>query len=256
MTAPDSALLWGFAVCVTLLAGVIKGVVGFALPMVMISGLSSVMPPELALAAMMIPTVLANLMQALRQGPRAAWETIRRFWIFLVSGGVALVATAQLVPMLPSDVLYLLIGLPVTLYAGATLAGRALRLPPDPGARTMTAIGALTGAMGGVTGVLGPPTVAMLTAQGTEKRDQVRIQGVIYGLGALTFLFAHVGSGVLRVETLPLSLALVPPALIGIWLGFRIQDRIDQAVFRRATLLVLLVAGVNLLRRALVVMQP
>jgi hypothetical protein len=35
------------------------------------------------------------------------------------------------------------------------------------------------------------------------------------------------------------------------WLGGRVMDRIDQAVFRRATLLVLLLAGLNLIRRAL-----
>jgi uncharacterized membrane protein YfcA len=35
------------------------------------------------------------------------------------------------------------------------------------------------------------------------------------------------------------------------WIGGRLQDRIDQNGFRRLTLLVLLIAGLNLLRRAL-----
>jgi uncharacterized membrane protein YfcA len=34
------------------------------------------------------------------------------------------------------------------------------------------------------------------------------------------------------------------------WIGGRLQDRIDQAGFRRATLVVLLLAGANLIRRA------
>jgi hypothetical protein len=33
--------------------------------------------------------------------------------------------------------------------------------------------------------------------------------------------------------------------------GFAVQDRIDQAAFRKATLVVLLVAGGNLVRRGL-----
>jgi uncharacterized membrane protein YfcA len=35
------------------------------------------------------------------------------------------------------------------------------------------------------------------------------------------------------------------------WLGFKLQDRMDQALFRRATLIVLMVAGANLIRRGL-----
>ena len=251
---PDSQLLWSIAIGVTLLGGVIKGVVGFAMPMIMISGLSSIMSPDLALAAVMAPTLLTNLVQALRQGVGAAWASVCRFRVFLISGGVMLLIAAQFVPLLPASALYLVIGVPVTLYAATMLAGYALRLPSHPSARIEAMIGMVSGTLGGLTGVWGPPTVAMLTAQGTPKREQIRIQGVIYAMGAILFVIAHVGSGVMRAETLPLSLAMVPPAIIGICIGFAIQDRIDQEMFRRATLIVLLLAGGNLLRRGLMVM--
>ena len=93
--------------------------------------------------------------------------------------------------------------------------------------------------------------MAYLTALGTEKSEQIRVQGVIYGMGAIALLMAHIGSGVMRAETAPFSVALIVPAVIGMWIGGKLHDRIDQAAFRRATLLVLLVAGLNLLRRAL-----
>jgi len=35
------------------------------------------------------------------------------------------------------------------------------------------------------------------------------------------------------------------------WVGFRVQDRLDQQVFRRVVLSVLIVAGLNLVRRGL-----
>ena len=56
----------------------------------------------------------------------------------------------------------------------------------------------------------------------------------------------------MRPETLPFSVALLVPALLGTWLGFQVQDRIDQAAFKKATLVVLLVAGANLIRRGLI----
>jgi uncharacterized membrane protein YfcA len=94
--------------------------------------------------------------------------------------------------------------------------------------------------------------VTYLTAMNTDKKDQVRIQGVIYGLGAVVLLIAHTVSGVFNRETAPLSFVLVVPAMLGLFIGFAIHDRIDQQAFKRATLVVLFVAGLNLLRRGLI----
>ena len=47
------------------------------------------------------------------------------------------------------------------------------------------------------------------------------------------------------------AVALVVPAMLGMWFGGRLQDRIDQRTFRRVTLVVLLGAGLNLVRRGL-----
>lgn len=242
--------LWIAALSIAMLAGFVKGVVGFAMPMVLISGLSSFIDPELALAGLILPTLIANAPQAFRQGVRPALASARRFWVYLVVGGVVLVASAQLVRVLPISVLLAVIGIVVTVFVVVQLAGWGLTLSrqrPDVEA----GIGAIAGFMGGVSGVWGLPTVMYLTALGTEKTEQMRIQGVIYGLGALALVGAHIGSGVLRAETLPLSIALILPGLLGQWIGSKVLDRIDQAAFKRATLLVLLVAGLNLIRRAL-----
>ena len=96
------------ACIVALFAGLIKGIVGFALPTVMISGLSAVMSPELALAALIMPTVAANGWQAVRDGFAPAWQVIVRFRVFLLVGGVALVISAQLftVLLLPHAIIW------------------------------------------------------------------------------------------------------------------------------------------------------
>ena len=244
-------LMLAYAMGIAMAAGVIKGVVGFAMPMILISGLSAVVAPEVALAGLIVPTLLTNGWQALRQGPGAALASISRFRVFLVAGLVVMLGSAQLVSVISQSAMLLIIGVPIVIYAAVSLAGGQLRLRRRPGPRTELGIGAVAGFFGGMSGVWGPPTVAMLTALGTEKTEQMRAQGVIYGLGALALLTAHTGSGVLNAMTLPLSLALCPPALAGLWLGFRIQDRIDQRLFRRLTLAVLVIAGLNLVRRGL-----
>jgi uncharacterized membrane protein YfcA len=243
---------WIVMIAVAFFAGVVKGVVGFSMPMVMVSGLGSVVSPEMAIAGMILPALVTNLWQAMRQGPRAAWEALRRFRVFLLAGVVVLLFAAQLVAVLPQHIALLIIGVPITGFALSSLLGKPLRLPSNPGPFTEGLIGGVTGFFGGVSGVWGATTVAMLTAQNVGKAEQMRIQGVIFALGAVALMFAHMASGIFTPETATISALLVIPAVIGIGLGFAVQDRIDQSAFRRMTLLVLLVAGVNLIRRGLV----
>ncbi|MCF6195281.1 MAG: hypothetical protein L3J50_01160, partial [Emcibacter sp.] len=56
-------------------------------------------------------------------------------------------------------------------------------------------------------------------------------------------------SGLLNAQTLPFSAMLLLPALGGLFLGRRLHDRLDQQRFRRLTLFVLVIVGLNLLRR-------
>jgi uncharacterized membrane protein YfcA len=239
-----------FAFAVALFAGMVKGVVGFAMPMIIISGLGVALSPELALAGLILPTLVTNGMQALREGARAAWGSIRRFRVFMTVGGLVLVASAQLFRILPQHVLFLMIGLPVTGFALIQLFGWQLVIR-KPTRRIEAAIGAVSGFLGGLSGIWGPTTVAYLTALDTPKDEQMRAQGVIYGLGSLALFWAHLGSGVLNATTIPFSLLMVLPAVLGMWLGTRLRDRTDQATFRRVTLMVLLIAGGNLIRRGL-----
>ncbi|MFY0692806.1 MAG: sulfite exporter TauE/SafE family protein [Paracoccaceae bacterium] len=238
----------GYAFAIALLAGVVKGIVGFAMPMILISGLTLFLPPDIALAGLIMPTLVTNTMQALRQGVFAAWQAIKRFRVYLIVAGVALLASAQLVNVLPADMFLLGIGIPITLFAGVQVLGWRPRF--DKTNRwAETIVATVAGFSGGLSGVWGPPTVAYLTAIDTPKEEQMRAQGVVYGLGAVLLVAAHVQSGIIREETFPLSAALVVPAVIGTWLGFKIQDRVDQATFRKVTLFVVLIAGLNLVRR-------
>jgi uncharacterized membrane protein YfcA len=246
---PMSPLLLAAACGIAALAGAVKGLVGFAMPMVFIAGLSLFLPPEWALAGLILPTLVTNGFQALGQGVAAMLSSVRRFAVFLCVGGVCLMISAQLVRILPASAFYLMLGVPVVGFAVSQLIGVSFRL--RPGRRIEAAVGALAGFIGGFSGVWGPPTVAYLTAIGTPKEVQMRIQGVIYGLGAVGLTLAHLGSGVLRGETLPFSAALILPATLGMWVGAKLRARADQAMFRRMTLIVLLVAGANLIRRGI-----
>lgn len=241
------------AAAVMLAGGFVKGAVGFALPMVALSGLGMFLTAQEAIALMVLPSAISNLWQIFRQGRAAAWETFARFWKLNLAMAVMLAFSAQLVPRIDSDSLFVIVGATVTLAALVQLFGLGPAAREDARRRgpLETGIGLFAGAIGGVTGVWGPPVLFYLIALGTEKRAQVRMLGVNFGIGWTVLTLAHLKSGVLNAATLPLSAAMLLPVVAGLALGMGLQDRMDPARFRRITLVVLCAAGLNLLRRGL-----
>ena len=239
------------AIAITLLAGIIKGAIGFAMPLVMVSGISSLVDPKLALAAIIMPIVVSNIWQTFRAGWTAAVEAARDFWRYVVVVCVTIFAVAQLVPIIPTRIFYLVLGVPVVTLSMIQLLGVRFSIEEEQRRWVEWLAGIVSGVFGGLAGTWGPTTVLYLLAINTPKTRQIVIQGVLYGVGSVSLLFAHLQSGILNAASAPLSIALVVPAMLGMWLGFQIHDRLDQDRFRQITLIVLVIAGLNLLRRGL-----
>ena len=239
------------AMAVTLFAGFVKGMSGFAMPLVMISTFSAFLPPEQALAGLILPTLFTNISQATRQGVSAAWDSAKTYHRFLIATLVMIVISAQFVRVIPQGLFLLLLGVPITLFALAQLSGRKLALKLEHRDRAEWIMGAVGGMYGGVSGVWGPPLIVYLLSIGVDKAETVRAQGVVFLLGAVVLLGAHLQTGLMSGPNLWFSAALVVPALIGQAVGQRLQDRMDPARFRRWTQALLVLTGVNLIWRAL-----
>lgn len=241
------------AAAVMWLGGFVKGAIGFALPTIALTGLGSFLTAQEAVALLILPTLATNLWQTLRQGWRAAGETLRAFWKLNLVMSVTLAATAQLVPKIPAQTLFLILGIIVSTAAVLQLVGWRPVTPEEPAKRAAVEVltGIVAGIAGGLSGVWGPPVLFFLLSIGAEKRLQVRMQGIAFLLGSIILVAAHLQSGVLNEITLPVSALMIVPAMLGMALGFVLQDRMAQDRFRKATLAVLTVAGLNLLRRGL-----
>ena len=245
-----SAPAFWAAMAITLFAGFVKGAVGFAMPMIMISAFSSFLPPEVALAGLIVPTFVTNLSQALRQGFQPALDTAKTYHRILIATLIFIVISSRFVHVIPQTLFLLLLGLPITAFALMQLAGMNLALRLEHRHRAEWILGAIGGLYGGVSGIWGPPLLVYLLSVKADKRETVRVQGVVFLIGAFVLFFAHLHSGVLNQTTLLFSALLAIPAQIGQLAGTRIQDRLDQSRFRRWTQILLVLTGLNLARRA------
>lgn len=244
--------IWQFwaAFGVTLFAGFVKGTIGFAMPLIMASAFASFLPAQVALAALILPVLTTNVPQALRQGPVAALESVRNYRWHIGMVLVFLCLSAGFARHIPQPVMNALLGFPVIAFALWQLSGRPMALPVHHRRKAEIVTGMIGGLYGGISGIWGPPLVVLLLSLGAEKREQIRVQGVVFLLGAMALTLAHLTTGILNAQTIPLSAALCIPAFTGMFAGFAMQDRLDVNQFRRWTLVLLLLSALNLVRRA------
>jgi len=238
------------AVAITFLAGFVKGTIGFAMPLIMISAFGSFMTPATALAALIVPTIVTNIQQAFRFGPDIVLGKVRQYWRLIAGIVVFIIVSAQFVQVIPQALLLGVLGVSVIWFAGVQLAGRSLAVKIEHRTRAEWSMGIVGGLYGGVSGVWGPPVLVYLLSVGADKRETVLVQGIVFLIGAVVLLGAHLQSGVMNAETIPLSAFLAIPAVAGMLVGFRLQDRLDPVRFRWWTLVLLLLTGMNLCRRA------
>lgn len=242
---------WALALAIALLAGMVKGAIGFALPLIMLSGLSSFLDPKIALAGILVSVLATNGWQITRYGWTEARAASILHWRYLLIVAVAIFAAAQVVSLIPPQTFYFILGIPVVGLSLIQLLGVRISIPPHRRIAAEWGIGLISGILGGLAGTWGPTTVLYLLAIDTPKSRQMVVQGVIYGTGSVMLVLAHLRSGILNQDTIWFSTALLPAALIGMGIGFQLQDRMDQALFKKITLVVLVLAGLNLLRKGM-----
>ena len=250
MAGLEPAAFWA-AMAVTLLAGFVKGAVGFAMPLIMVSAFNGFLPPELAVAGLILPTLITNMSQSTRQGLAAARESAFAYRRFLIGTVVFIILSAPLLTVIPRTAYLLILGIPVTAFAAMQLAGVPLALPIRHRARAEWGLGVLGGMFGGISGIWGPPLLVFLLSTGADKLQMIRAQGVVFLIGAMALLLSHLGTGLANAQTLGFSAALSVPAMAGLYAGYWVQDRLDQQRFRRWTQGLLVVTGLNMVRLAL-----
>ncbi len=250
ITAGLSPAAFAAALALAGVAGFVKGTVGFAMPLILMAGLSTLAPPEVALAGLILPTLATNIGQALRDGPAPALASARARWRFIAATAALIPVSALAATAIPHGMFLLLLGLPISIYSAWLLSGRNLAIRLTHRTRAEWALGVAGGLYGGVSGIWGPPLIVYLLSTDTPKDEMIRIQGVVFLIGAVVLLGAHVNSGVLNAETFGFSAALAVPGLAGLWLGRRATAGMEPGRFRFWTQLLLLATGLNLVRLA------
>ncbi|MEM9043977.1 MAG: sulfite exporter TauE/SafE family protein [Pseudomonadota bacterium] len=230
-------------------AGTIKGTVGIGMPTAAVGMMSQVIDPRAAIAMVVVPSMLTNAWQVWRSGD--VLGAIRRYKRFLV----CLVAMILLVSLLvtahvPTDTLIFVLGCVVVTFSVMSLGWAPPIIPQRHDRIGQVLAGGVAGGLGGLTAIWAPPMIVYLTGRRVEKDEFVRASGLIIFTGTLPLLFTFSANGMMDREDMVLGAAMTLPALLGFQVGERIRGFLDTDRFRTAVLILFLLLGLNLIRRA------
>lgn len=225
-------------------AGFVKGTVGIGLPTISVAVLAAVIGLDQAIAVSLLPSLASNLWQAVVGG--AARPLIRRLWHFLLPAILTVWIGALALTRIDLDILSGILGLALVLYAGANLSGVRPALSASAECWAGPMLGALNGILTGMTGSYVVPGVMYLQSIGLNRNERVQAMGILFTLSTIALAASMGGAGLIFGSNVATSLIALVPVGIGMMAGQRIRTRLSEHIFRRATMISLLVLGVYL----------
>lgn len=227
-------------------AGLAKGALGMGLPPVALGILSFALPLDASLAIMVIPTMLTNVWQAIYG--RGFRPLMRRFGGMAAAAVVTLLAVALVFGKLGTPTAAGWVGIVLVVYAVLALTAWRPAVPRDAERWANPLMGALSGAVAGITGVAAVPFLPYMQSLDMDRNELVQALGImfLFIIGALTAALALQGSFT------PLNLAggigAIAPTFLGVWLGQKARQRISAEKFRLVFLVGMLLVGLQMSR--------
>ncbi len=234
---------------VFLIAGAVKGGIGFGLPTVAMGLLGIWMPAAEAAALLALPAFVTNVWQAL-DGPHLA-KLWRRLWPMLVTLAVFAVIGTAVITGARNAVTLCFLGAMLVLYGVLDLTGSGLvhRGRGEPGLGF--AVGTTTGIVTGTTAVFVIPSALYIQALRLEKTEFTQAMGMMALTAAVGLSAGLAYHGHFDVSELALpAVGATAAGFAGMAGGRILRRRMPIETFRRGVLFGLMALGLVMILRS------
>ncbi|MEX0285250.1 MAG: sulfite exporter TauE/SafE family protein [Paracoccaceae bacterium] len=232
-----------------LISGSIKGLTGIGLPTVSLGILTLFVAPRLAIALMLLPMLMSNLWQVLREGE--VWASVLRFRVFAAVIFVTVGVTALVTQDVHDRVLLAVLGCVILLFVGFSFKGWVPRVPPEYDTAAQGVFGLIAGVLGGLTSGWAAPLAIYLTMARADKSEFIRGTGLLIFAGSVPLTLAYLWTGQMTAQLFGLSALMLVPTFAGFAVGEALRNKLSVRAFRNVVLGMFAILGLNLLRRAI-----
>ena len=226
-----------------LAGGLIKGTLGFGMPMVALPIIAFTIPATTAMILLCAPIFLTNFLQIQFKQGISSYRFLPMF-LFLVFG---LIVGARLILEINLNTVTQIIAISIIFAALINCFGFKITNIKNIHEKFITSIiGFGSGILGGLSTFYGPPMLAYIVAVDLPKEKFVRTVSTMYFIGSFPLYGSLIYYGFATKEDLLFSILLIIPAFLGQQIGTRIRDKINQKQFRISILITLIILGISL----------
>jgi uncharacterized membrane protein YfcA len=237
-------LAW-FAV-VMLFGGLVHGTLGLGFPLVTTPLLALTLDVRSAILVTLLPTACVNVVSILKGG---RWgESIGRFWplaAYAVVGSV--LGTHVLIVNDPQPFKLLLAGLVLLYLLSTGMTGIRMPWTSRHLALSMLLFGLVAGLAAGTTNVMVPILIIYCLELNLARSAMVQTFNLCFLAGKLSQILVFAMSGLLSAHLLFSTAPLAAVAVVALFGGMAIRDRIPTEVYRRMVRHVLLLLALLLI---------
>ena len=226
-----------------LAGGLVKGTIGFGMPMVALPLIAFIIPATTAMILLCAPILLTNFLQMKIKEGISSYRFLPMI-ICLISG---LIIGARLILEINLNTITQIIAVSIIFAALVNCIGFKIENINKSKERIITSIiGFGSGILGGLSTFYGPPMLAYLVAADLPKEKFVRTVSTIYFIGSFPLYGSLIYYGFATKLDLMMSLFLIIPAYISQQIGAKIRNKINQKQFRICILVTLIILGISL----------
>ena len=227
-----------FAILVILLAGLVQGLAGFGFSQFALPLLVLVMGTQELIPIMVVLSLFLNmfLVHELRKNVQ-----LKRIWPLMIGGALGIPFGTYLLLIADTSVMKLLIGLVILIFGLALLF--EVRKTVKNEKLAMLPIGFAGGILNGSVSMSGPPLIIFFSNQEMNKQEFRANLIAFFMFINLVTLPVFLYTGLLTTDVITASGILLPGMILGAFAGSRLALRIDEARFKKLTMVLIIIMG-------------
>lgn len=216
---------------ITILAAMVHGTLGIGFPLIATPLMAMLTDVRMAILLLVLPTATINIVNILKGG---RWRrSIAIYWPLALYGMLGSFIGSLLLIAISAELFRPLLAGMLILYLNAERIGAGFGWVRRRPRRSMAFFGLAGGLLGGTVNVMLPALIIYALEMRLPKTVTIQVFNFCFFFGKLTQGAVFVQTDLMTGEVLSLSVPLALLAILVLFLGLRLRDKIPTETYRR-----------------------
>ncbi len=227
----ETNFLW-IELLIVLFSGIFHGMLGFGFPMIATSLFAIFMDLKKAVLYTLLPTIAVNFLSLKKDN---SFSYIWKHYKLLISSVIigSFVGTNLLV-FYYTDYYKLILAFSILLYLNKTRLNLSITHTVHKHPKEMTILfGFLSGLAGGMANIMIPVLLILILELNLEKKRAIGVMNFCFIANKTLQVIIFGYNGSFNPQTFPYIFLFIIVAMIGFFLGSRVQDKIDEVLYKK-----------------------